>query len=89
MNDNDISFQFATINTNEAKPNKKSREKTLSDSTAQSAYDKFQSSNDPVDELVKRCASKAGIPANNPNHAITPAEMRAFTNCVDRNKGAL
>ena len=52
---------------------------------SQSSYDQFQSSSDPVDVLVKRCASEAGIPANNPNHAITPAEMRALTNCVDRN----
>ena len=54
--------------------------------TSQSSYDEYQSSKDPVDMLVKRCASEAGIPANNPNHAITPAEMRALTDCVDRNR---
>ncbi|MGE4261444.1 hypothetical protein [Shewanella sp.] len=53
--------------------------------SSHSSYSQFQSSNDPSDVLVKRCASEAGIPINDPNHAITAEEMTALTNCVDRN----
>jgi hypothetical protein len=49
-----------------------------------SDYKAYQQSNDPTSVLVKRCASTAGIPANESQHKITPQEMRDLTDCVDR-----
>ncbi len=46
----------------------------------------YQESTDRGPMLVKRCANEAGIPANDPQHKITPDEMRKLTACVDRNK---
>ena len=55
-------------------------------SSKSSAYEAYQRSSDPADVLVKRCAVEAGIPANDPQHRITPEEMRRLTSCVDRNR---
>jgi len=40
----------------------------------------------PSSSLVKNCASEAGIPENDPKHAITPYEMQILTDCIDRNR---
>jgi len=54
-------------------------------STISSAYESYQRSSSPGAALTKRCASEAGIPANDPQHRITPEEMRRLMSCVNRN----
>lgn len=57
-----------------------------SSSSTSSSYQTYQQANDPATTLVKRCATEAGIPANDPQHKITSEQMRLLTACVDRKK---
>ena len=45
-------------------------------SPSSSEWDEYQQADDPATKLVKNCASEAGIPENDPKHAITPYEMQ-------------
>lgn len=54
-------------------------------SSSKTAYEQYQADTDPSTMLVKKCAAKAGIPENNPNHAITPTEFQVMANCIDGN----
>jgi hypothetical protein len=45
-----------------------------------------QKTSDPSTAIVKSCAIEAGIPADDPKHAITPAEMEKLTKCIDSKK---
>jgi hypothetical protein len=49
-----------------------------------SDWKSYQGSTDPGSMIVKRCAAEAGIPANEPNHQITPQEMQRLATCIDR-----
>jgi hypothetical protein len=49
-------------------------------------WESYQKSSDPADVLVKKCSTEAGIPPNDPKHAITTEEMRRLTACIDRNR---
>ena len=60
-----------------------------SGSTSSSAYEAYQRSSSPGAILTKQCADEAGIPANDPQHRITPEEMRRLTSCIDRNMGGV
>ena len=62
------------------------RDSSTSNDRGSSAYESYQKSSSPAAMLTKRCATVAGIPANDPKHRITPDEMRRFTSCIDRNK---
>ena len=55
-------------------------------SPSSSEWDEYQQADDPATKLVKNCASEAGIPENDPKHAITPYEMQILTDCIDRNR---
>lgn len=57
-----------------------------SSSNAGSAYESYQQASDPATILTKKCAAEAGIPANDPQHRISPEEMNRLTACVDRNR---
>lgn len=54
--------------------------------TTNSSYESYSQLSDRETMLVKRCSSEAGIPANDPSHAITPSEMQSLTSCIDSNK---
>ena len=43
-----------------------------------------QSPEELAKSVTSYCMSEAGIPADSPNHAITPSEMIKFTECVDK-----
>jgi hypothetical protein len=51
-----------------------------------SEYESYQQSSDPAAVLTRHCAYEAGIPANEPQHRITPEEMHDFTSCIDRSR---
>ena len=55
-------------------------------SPSSSEWDEYQQADDPATKLVKNCASEAGIPENDPKHAIIPYEMQILTDCIDRNR---
>ena len=52
-----------------------------------SRYESYQRATDPASLLVKHCAREAGIPDDEPQHRITPQEMRDLTDCTDRAMG--
>ena len=59
---------------------------TSSGASTSTSYQAYQQATDPATTLVKHCAAEAGIPANDPQHRITPGQMRLMTECVDRKK---
>lgn len=54
--------------------------------SSSSYWEKYQKADDPVTILLKNCASEAGIPENEPKHAITPDELQVLADCIDRNR---
>ena len=52
----------------------------------ETSYTQSASAPAPGTAIVKACSAEAGIPENDPKHAITPAEMEKLTKCIDRVK---